>query len=59
MCLGNKNTSCFDSRRKEFDAKLAISAFVGIRSRVKFLTYETLVHQFEDETFKANQGFFI
>ncbi|MEY4529593.1 MAG: hypothetical protein RLZZ156_314 [Deinococcota bacterium] len=47
------------ARRKEFEAKLGISAFSDIRSRIKFLTYETLIHQFEDETFKANQGFFI
>ncbi len=47
------------ARQPEFEQKISITAFAEIRSRVRFLTYEILIQQFEHESFKQSQTFVI
>lgn len=46
-----------EKRRAEYEQKTKRSAFLAIKERVKFLGYNTLVRQYEDEVFKASQEF--
>lgn len=46
-----------EHRHAEFKQKLQHSALNEINNRVKFLNYNTLVRQYEEEIFKANQEF--
>ena len=48
-----------EHRRAEFEQKIKHSALSEIRDRVKFLGYNTLVRQYEDEVFTASQEFVI
>jgi len=46
-----------EHRHSEFKQKLKHSALDEIKDRVKFLNYNTLVRQYEEEIFKASQEF--
>lgn len=46
-----------EHRHKEFDSKIKMKAFIDISSRVKFLPYGALVHQYELEIYKSTQTF--
>lgn len=46
-------------RKPEFMNKLNFMAFSTIKDRVKFLNYETLVKQYENEMYKINQEYFL
>lgn len=48
-----------EHRRAEFEQKIKHSALSEIRDRVRFLGYNTLVRQYEDEVFTASQEFVI
>ena len=48
-----------EHRRAEFEQKIKHSALSEIKDRVKFLGYNTLVRQYEDEVFTASQEFVI
>lgn len=46
-----------ENRHAEYEQKARRSALVEIQNRVKFLGYNTLVRQYEEEVFKASQEF--
>lgn len=46
-------------RDREFDDKVKLGAFQGIKGRVMFLNYDTLVKQYEYEVLKVSQPFSI
>lgn len=46
-----------EHRRGEYENRLKIKALSEITGRVRFLSYSTLVHQYEDEMYKAIQPF--
>ena len=46
-------------RRKEYDQKVGLSAFKNIQNRVRFLPYNTLISQYENEIFRKSQEFII
>jgi hypothetical protein len=46
-----------ERRRVEYQQKVDRSALAAIRDRVKFLGYDSLVRQYENEVFKASQDF--
>lgn len=46
-----------ENRRGEYEQKTKQSALVEIKNRVRFLGYNTLVRQYEEEVFKASQEF--
>ncbi len=48
-----------EHRHKEFESKVKMKAFSDISSRVKFLGYTALVHQYEEEVFKSTQSFIL
>lgn len=48
-----------EHRRAEFEQKIKRSALSEIKDRVKFLGYNTLVRQYENEVFTASQEFVI
>jgi len=48
-----------DRRRRDFEHKLAFNAFNEIKGRVRFLDYESLAQQYEDEMKKQNYGFIV
>lgn len=48
-----------ENRRREFEHKVGYRAFAGIKDRVKFLSYNTLVKQYEYESIQANQSFIV
>lgn len=48
-----------EKRLREFEDKIKFNAFGEINSRVNFLSYETLIKQYEYETLKASRAFSI
>jgi hypothetical protein len=48
-----------DARRKEFEQKIRYSSFEGIKQRVKFLGYASLIEQYENEVTKQKHEFLI
>jgi hypothetical protein len=48
-----------EHRQPEFEKKLKLNALANLTGRVRFLSYSTLVRQYEDEKFKEIQSFFI
>lgn len=48
-----------DLRKREFETKILYSAFEDIKQRVKFLGYESLVEQYENEIKKQKYEFII
>lgn len=46
-----------ENKKAEYLQKLQYRSFDGIRQRVNFLNYETLVRQYEYEVIKASHGF--
>ena len=46
-----------ENRQSEYKQKVSRSFLAGIQGRVKFLSYNTLVRQFESEVFQASQNF--
>ncbi len=46
-----------ENRRAEYNQKMSCSALVEIQDRVKFLSYNVMVKQYESEVFKASQDF--
>jgi len=48
-----------EKRAKEFDDRIGFGAFQEIKNRVKFLSYETLVKQYEYEILKTSPVFSI
>jgi hypothetical protein len=48
-----------EQRRPEFERKIKYSALENIKDRVKFLGYNTLARQYENEVFRASQEFIV
>ena len=48
-----------ENKRKEFQDKICFEAFREIKERVRYLNFETLVHQYEFEAFKRLKLFVI
>ena len=46
-----------ENRRAEYEQKRKHSVLTNIQDRLRFLTYNTLVRQYEDEVFRASQEF--
>jgi hypothetical protein len=46
-----------ENRQAEYKQKVSLSVLAEIQGRVKFLSYTTLVRQFESEVFQASQNF--